>query len=369
MLKDKFIDEFKQLNLSISADECNTIISIMFPVYGTETGHIGHVYDYNRLVRDQRIGQENKFERYFILSIGENRIPRKMVMNALQIFDVDELQKFINNAFAEYSDGDLLAEIEAFISVNAFPIRIKEIFLKALIPGIKYIKKPLPGEILILSNIEKAEHLIIKIMKEIGCNETFYIMSEAIDVAKIEDLDVISYILDIMLISYNRIRENHGFPQVVTEKQLNELGKKYIKKVGELDKQKNLLALDNSLPYSIIQFIDPAFYQEYLKDKFLESDLNKLLYLSYIFDWRVGTGRTICGDSEHEELSTIISNAELIQAIEKAVVTGMIRKLDESKAIKIATFYFLYQNRRDNKVVDKNDFDCKETLREWGYYT
>jgi hypothetical protein len=50
------------------------------------------------------------------------------------------------------------------------------------------------------------------------------------------------YILDVMLISYDRIRQNQRFPQVVTEEQLDKLGDFYIKKALEIDKENNLLS-------------------------------------------------------------------------------------------------------------------------------
>ncbi|HBB60370.1 MAG TPA: hypothetical protein DCZ61_01080 [Lachnospiraceae bacterium] len=52
----------------------------------------------------------------------------------------------------------------------------------------------------------------------------------------------ILYILDVMLISYDRIRQNQGFPQGVTEEQFDKLGDFYIKKALEIDKENNLLS-------------------------------------------------------------------------------------------------------------------------------
>lgn len=366
-VKAQFLDEFKQFKPAISEEECDAILGIMFPVYGQATRTFGSHYINNDLVRAQRIGQADKFARYFILSIGDNKIPRKAVNEAVKNYSVEELEKFIQKSAVAHNSGDLITELDA--SLKELHKERKEILLKALIPSIKNLNDPLPSEGYYLSAKGRAEYLTIIIMNDLGNDTSFRIMLEAIEKAEVGDLEALSYMLDVMLISYDRIRPNKGFPQVVTEDNLDKLGKKYTQKSFELDKQHSLLSLPYSLSYFIIQYFnDGKDYEKYIKTKLSESDLNKLLYLSQTIDKWTGTSGVDYNDSQSEEREKFISNDEMMSVVEKAADSGLIKELDESQALKVAAFYFYHTREVIDKMIGIPENDCKQLLHDWKYY-
>lgn len=112
----------------------------------------------------------------------------------------------------------MITEIEA--SIKDIDNERKKVVFQALIPGIKYLNDPVPGEVYYLSTKRRAEYLNVMLMKDLGTDTSYQIMTEAIEKAEVGDLEALSYILDVMLISYDRIRQNQGFPQVVTKNSL-----------------------------------------------------------------------------------------------------------------------------------------------------
>lgn len=365
-IRKTFSDEFDNLNLTISADECHKILSLLFPVYGKAVNSGGY-YDNNRLIRDQRIGQQDKFARYFVLSIADNKIPRNVVNNAVSNYTDDELRNFIIESVANHNSGDLITEIEA--SLKDIDNERKKVVLEALIPGIKYLSDPVPGEVYYLSAKGRAEYLNVIIMKELGTDTSYQIMMEEIEKAEVGDLEALSYILDVMLISYDRIRQNQGFPQVVTEEQLDKLGDFYIKKALEIDKESNLLSLKYPLCYFIFQYFNEGKnYIKYIKDKIEENDLNKLLYLSQTMDKWSGTDENDYKDSQHAEREKFIPDGKLMKAIDAAVESGLIKNLNENQALKVAAYYIYHTNEAFERIDGVNEEECKGKLTEWGFY-
>lgn len=372
-IRNDFIEEFKKLDLSSSAEDCDAILSVMFPVYGKATRAIGVYCNNNDLIRAQRIGQADKFARYFILSIGDNKIPRKVVNEAVNTKTVEELKEFIQKSVKAHNSGDLITEMDA--SLKDLDVERKETLLMALIPSIKYLDVPDSSEGGFLSIKSRAEYLTIVIMKDLGDDNSFQIMQEAIDKAEVDDLEALAYILDVMLISYDRIRQNSGYPRVVSEEQLNNLGEQYTKKAFELDKslelseKKNLLSLPNDLPYFIIYYFnDGKDYEKYIRTKLSESDLNKLLYLSQNIDRWTGTAGVDYKDSKSEERERFISDDEMMKVVTEAANSGLIKKLDESQAVKVAAFYLYHMREVMGKMVGIPEDDCIKKLQDWNYY-
>lgn len=362
-LKEKYKKDLSEADLSMDVDECQEILALLFPVYAVRIGAYNYYSnDSNRLVRDQRIGHPDKFDRYFIFSLGEEQIPRKEVKKAVEELPIDKLESFISNATHIYSPGNVITEIEALA-----PVLTDERSKLLLITMLKYIKyfKPSKQENYYSSAKGRAEDLCITLLDKVGKNSSFEIMKSAINTAEVNDLEGIAYVLDVMLISYNRIRENHGYPQVVTEEQLNELGKLYINRIHKLDTEYNLMNLDSSQCIRIIQYIDKKEYDSYIQNKIKDSDLNKLMFVASTIGMASGSGGEYFQIDNNTERSKFISDAEFDEAIETCIKDKSINELSKPQALKVAAYSL--RNSDYDKDMGVPESNAYQVLKKWGY--
>lgn len=361
--KNKYKEELKEANLSMDVDECQEILSLMFPEYAARI----HAYSYysndrKKLTRDQCIGSPDKFDRYFILSIGEGQIPRNLIKRAIEKSPLDKLENFIKKSVQIYTPENIITEIDALVPV--LTDERAKILLIAMLKSIKYFKVS-KHEFYYSSAKGRAEDLCITLMDKVGKGSAFEIMRSAIQTADVDDLEGISYILDIMLISYNRIRQNHGFPQVVTEEQLNDLGKVYIDQIHKVDAIYNLLSLNNSQCIWIIQYFDNGEYTSYIQNKIKDSDLNKLMYVSSTIGVATGSGGEYYQINNDSERKDFINDAEIDKAIANCVNNKSIKGLSKDQALRVAA-YSLRNSDYDKEmgIPEKNSY---QLLEKWGY--
>lgn len=360
----KFLEEFIQFEPGISPKECDEILSIMFPVYRKASMYF--LPDKSDLIRKQRIGHQDKFSRYFMLSLDDNQIPRCIVRYAVASSSAADIIDLMKKSAEMHSSDDLIAEVKAL--AGDLNKERKEVLLKAFIPGIKSLPDLQPSELLIGSAKNRACDFCIDMMNDIGTEISYSVMKEAIENAEPGDLEALSYILDIMLISHNRIRQNAGYPVVVTEKQLDYLGELYTKKIFELDKSNNILLLPHSLPYSIIKFFGKETeLKSFIQTKLADSDYNKLLYLSQTMESRSGTNGVYFADTSTKCRQKFISDSDIMKAVTNAVKSGLINQLDEFQAYRVAAFFLYHTTNLRDKEIGVSKDDCTRKLQEWGY--
>lgn len=362
--KEQYWKEFSSVDISLDPEECDKICSLLFPLYASRV----HEYrlspnDTDGLVRDQRIGHQDKFDRYFVLTIGDGEIPRDLIKRAVEQAPVNILETFIENAVEDYNPVNVVTEIIALARVQTG--ERSKILLAAMLKSIKFLKTS--NEASHFSSAKgNAEHLCIDLMEKIGKDTSFTILKSAIETADVKDLEGIAYLLNIMLISYERIRENQGYPQLITEEQLNKLGKIYINQVQIIDSKNNVLKLDDFQCISLIRYIDEKTYNSFLHNKIIASDLNKLMILA---GTRIGklTGSdgdfyTIDNDAKIQQL---MSDSDIDESITNCIKDKRINQLSEQQALKVAA----YSLRESDADVEKriSEEDCYRLLNKWGY--
>ena len=359
----KYKQELKDAHLSMDIDECQEILALLFPVYAARI----HAYNYysndtEGLIRDQRIGYQDKFDRYFVLSLDDEQIPRELLKNAVENLSKDELELFIKKSVNTYNCSNVITEIDALAPILS-DVRSK-ILLAAMLKCIKYFENE-STEIYYSSAKRRAEDLCITLMEKIGKNSSFEVMTTAIDNAEPEDLEGITYLLDVMLISYNRIRENHGYPQVVTEDQLADIGQLYLSRFLDLDSKHNLLELENPQIYWIIQFFDKDKYMEIIRKKVNSNDLNKLMFLADTVGLVYGSEGHYYQSTDNEERSKFLSDDAITSAISNCINDKKINELSRNQAIRVAAYALRDSSYdRDVGVPEK---DCLKKLAEWKY--
>lgn len=361
--KEKYRKDLTNAGLSMGIDECQEILSLLFPVYAARIGAYSYYSnDSEQLVRDQRIGHSDKFDRYFILSIGDEQIPREYVGRAVEKYPVDKLESFIKGAIQTYNPGNVITEIDALAPV--LTDERAKILLITMLKSMKYFKAS-KYEFYYSSAKGRAEDLCITLMDKIGKDATFDIMKAAIQGADVSDLEGIAYILDIMLISYNRIRQNSGFPQVVTEEHLDDLGKNYINRIYEIDAGYNLLSLDNSQCIWIIQYFDKEKYAAYIQNKLKDSDLNKLMYVSSTIGMATGSDGEYYQIDNNSERKEFITDEEIDKAIKNCVNDKSINQLSKDQALRVAAYSL--RNSNFDKEMGVSEAASYQLLQEWGY--
>lgn len=363
-MKKKIRKELADAELSMDIDECMNILLVMFPAF-TDRINGGTFYDSEKarqMIRDQRIGHADKFDRYFIFSLGERQIPRSLIINSMEKFSPDKLEIFINNAVQEYEPGNVIDEIEAFSS--GLDQTRSEILLTAMLKSVTCFRI-IRNESSVSSAEGRAEYLCVSLMEKIGKDSSFDIMKSFICTAGINDLEEIASLLDIMLISHDVIRKNSGYPIVVTKEQLNELGKTYIRKIHEIDKHENLLSLDDLQCIWIIQYFDETEFHQFIHNKVRESDLNKLLLYASTISSPRGSDGIYFHFHGYSGRDQFLSDSELDEAINKCVKDRSINLLPEEQALKIAA-YFLHKSAADQESIIPEK-DCYSVLKSWGY--
>lgn len=298
----------------------------------------------------------------FIFSLGEEQIPGKEVKKAVEELPIDKLESFISNATHIYSPGNVITEIEALAPV--LTDERSKILLITMLKCIKYFK-PSKQENYYSSAKGRAEDLCITLLDKVSKDSSFEIMKSAINTADVNDLEGIASILDVMLISYNRIRQNQGYPQVATEEQLNELGETYIGRIYELDKGYNLMSLDNSQCIWIIQYFDKKDYDFYINNKIKDSDLNKLMFVASTIGVASGSGGEYFQIDNDKERSKFISDTEFDEAVKTCVKDKSINKLSKKQALKVAAYSL--RNSDYDKDMGVPESDAYQLLKKWGY--
>ena len=143
----------------------------------------------------------------------------------------------------------------------------------------------------------------------------------------------------------------------------------HINKIREIDNNVNLLSLEDFLCISVVKYFDEEEYVKYIKRKFKESELNKLLFMcGFISEGTDLTdGSTIFHISQTSEPFDFISDEEVDKAIETCVRDKSIKKLTKNQALMIAAFSL--RNSRENAQDGFTEKECGEVLKKWGYFS
>lgn len=366
-LKAEFTKLFEGMELSIPTEEIHNLFSIMFPVYAKTIGNHGFIMENENLIHDQRIGHYSKFDRYFVLSIGESTLPRTVVDDILKTYTESQIHSVISESAKNNSIDDLLQEITA--SKELLDDDRKIVFIKSLISCLKDLSGSSNANGFYISPYRSAENLIIWLMSKVDSKINLQIISDYIEKANADDLPHICSLLCVMLITFDRIRPNRGYPKMVLEEQLDQLGKEYIHKSLEIDRTVNLMSLDNSFSYDIIQYFDPELHKEYIEKKLsdpIEGDLNKLRFLaSCIEQW--GSGKAGEYRDEHPEYRRdYITDDELDRIIDKCVSDGSMNKLTNGQAMRVASFW-ISRNTDERFDFGISGDQCENLLKQWNY--
>ena len=361
--KKYFDNEINNLETGISNEECNEILILLFPLYASITKQSVEVIDEPELIKEQRLGHENKFDRYFVLDIGENTIARDYLKNALECKDTHNLILFLENAFNSYDKRNLIREISA-LSSDLSMDRSKTL-LEASLSCMKLVENNESSGFFMPSNLRNTENLCIDLMKKIDKGNSFSIFKRVLKKSNLLDLECFADMFRRLLNAYE-VGSIDTFLQVLDIKQLKELCNCYIDRALEVGKKENFLELNFSKTLMLIKRLDMEKYVKYLNSKFNESDLNKLRYLSFTIGCFEGNSGTTYMDDDAKDREEIISEKEINKVVKKSIDDGEIKQLNEEQILHIAAYILLQdKNFRTNNKKGVSEEECKEKIKGW----
>lgn len=355
LLNKKYVDDEPIINDVLEK------LSIIFPVFSRKIGRGGYA-DKPVLLKNNRVGHINKFDRYFDLNIDKVKISKADMLDATHTLDQSELEEFIIRCEEEGKGYELLEEFQA--NMGELEHSRIEILAKALINTSSFIEKTNNRGLLGVSSRSFAFYIVVKMLEILGQNNAMIFLSNEINHISKESIAIIAEIINEIELSFGRLAANgieKSDKKIVSLEDLEVLEKLFINNIKSFLNFCSLFEIDS---YRMVKYLlesfDPVYANEYITNQ-LKDNLNKLKLLDdCISDWR---GNDVSYEI-HKSYQEYLTQDEILDAIKTERSNGNIYDLPEITQHRCAAFYLDAEGEfpRGEHIPRKK---VEELLEEW----
>lgn len=366
----KKADEIKKNNLSEmtilagdKAEDYFALLNLLFPYYASKTGS-GTYYSDALLRRQQRIGHEDVFKRYFALEVDEKTISREEFNYAIFQMEENDLEIYLERISENDNIISFLKELSAAkeeIKKDRIPLVIKALVNKSII---------FTGEesrfIFSVSAFSMLQYRIEKLFLKLESEEAAYLLfADLIKSANEYTIPIIANFLNARELAYGRLAANGNKrgESIIGLGQLEKCESLFLQKVIEVSEQKCLLDLNNSrMILYLFESFDKGSYQIYMQEVLL-NDLNKLKYLAFSVEkWMSGS---LINWKINSEYKKILNDDSVDKAILNCKRNNSIWELSEEDQHRVIAFILWKENmvNSDGEIDDKKVNERIEEMR------
>lgn len=352
---DKIIEENVQELTKIDPnnfEENKEIISLLFPKY-----KLSKYYSYSDQddsFKELRVCNENYFDNYFSLSLGENVISNSDFNNALYNMDQLSLEKYLLEIDRENKSLFFIRKLSS--ERDNISNERSKILIRTFINVCEGLNSKEGGFFIISSNHLFQQEILDLLNAIDGDQEKLDILISSIKDSNANNIETISHTINAIELAYGRFFGKNGAHgnKIIPLDSLLKCEEIYISKVKSLAKDNNLLKTSRShyLTLGLLEQMDKQFYDEYII-KLLNDDLNKIKYLcSFSRDYKSSSGNEWEYSNEYQK---VLKDEDMIQLIKTSINNGQILKLDRSDMIRATAFLLIKENKTSEvgRVTEK----------------
>ena len=365
-LSDDVVKEITSvLPSSIDVGIKNEIIKMlccMFPLLNKVINASNIYINSNLLVRQQRIGARDYFDRYFLLNIGNHELSRQDIDSALFSLDNDDLIKFIKDVVANEQIESLIKEI------NVASTEINDDRKIQLIHALSCVLYTIDKQdsLLISSSKQRAKYLIINLLDSVSDTARNYDeICKLIDISDVFILEAVSAILHEEALAFGTIPTENpdAHKKFLSEDEYNDLCNKYVDKALEIDHEHNLLNLArDNFSLRLIEYIDPNSYDIYIKEK-VKNNIDALRFISeFVCEWTSSKGNFYTLEGVHmEDLYKYIDSQSVAKVIAQIPSEEILNSINNIQLERLAA-YVLCNGKIDSEISEEA---CQKKIEEW----
>ena len=310
------------------------MLEVLFPYWARNQSA-----DLNTMIRKQRIGHIDIFDRYFCLSLDKGEIPRVIINRILFDMGEVELTEFLKNDSVNYSCKCLIRELEA--ATCELVDNRRSVIAKTLIKNADLFDIDENISMFELTSYTQAMFLIENLLNGIKSSISVYsLLKDAIENADQDSIRMVSRLINLIEKQHGRLLDTndsaYGQPSISLD-QLLECEKSFLAKIKELSKSIDIFDLkESALILYLFENFDKDGFNEYL-DEQLSSELETLKYLcTFASHWRSSDG----GDawSYGRDYKKYLSDDKIKSAYEKCLKDGSIWMLSEEQQLDVIAF-------------------------------
>ncbi len=343
------------------AKEFYRILTILFPYYKTRPS--SGFYDEKLLRRMKRVGNQDIFDRYFMLELDKGMLQKGKFENAIKSFSEKELYKFLVDINANNSMISFLQDLSAVsdeIEVKRIPIIVKSL-VKVSGSAVGFQTRSLMS----MSSFNLIEYRITDLMKRLPENEKCQLLLELLDSADYESIQMLSYLINVFELSHGRLAANgqEKEEKIVAIETLAECEERYKLILPRIIHEGNILDMKQAGIFTyLFECFEPKLFKDHLTELFA-NDLNKVKYL--VLSAEKWTGSEINWRYKND-YKKYISEEPLLNAIENCIDNGKIWTLDEERLHRAIAFLLWVKKDTDwtGEVNDKKVIRYIDNLKK-----
>ncbi len=351
-------------NASIS-HETTLVIELLFDLFPYFAQTLGKSYEVTKedqLMRDNRIGHPEKFDRYFQLDIDRITYRTADVQNVIQRLnegDIITLLLQLNEKDASY---EFLKDVQSRIT-DLSKDRAK-VLVRALIEAVKALKTSTPRGLFAINAGYLANRMLPEIIKQIPSEERRTFIEDLISEGNVETMTSIATIIYEIELGYGHMdakgKETES-QKLITENELHTIEKTFTNRMRDMLKSNSLFDFfEWHIIHHLLNALDSDYRKHYLNDALTE-DINILQFLDYFVFGQIGS------DTRYEVEKNYIdyfSDKQALDAIERCRENGTFFSLSENIQHKCAAFYLANSNdpKYSNNIYPNA---IRELLSSW----
>lgn len=262
------------------ADFTVECLAQLFPCFGHRVGKLYGSYDTNHLRRYNSIGHEDRFDRYFQLSIEDVGIRQSEISDVVNRFDAEQIGSVLLAHDKAGRGIEFLEEIKVRIEEISLE-RIRTI-LDAIIEKASALRSDEYRSIMRIRSDSFAQHMVFDLAERIPAEKRAEYFAEWFGKADADALVSLAAILNMLELGYGRVgsgEERTEYAHLVTLEELLDLEKRFCTRAKWLLEQIGLFDLKEwRIVCHLLEHFDQEYIDAYLKNA-LGDSRNVVRYL------------------------------------------------------------------------------------------
>lgn len=351
-------------NASIS-HETTLVIELLFDLFPYFAQTLGKSYEVTKedqLMRDNRIGHPEKFDRYFQLDIDRITYRTADVQNVIQRLNEGDIITLLFQLNEKDASYEFLKDVQSRIT-DLSKDRAK-VLVRALIEAIMILKTSTPRGLFAINAGYLANRMLPEIIKQIPSEERRTFIEDLISEGNVETMTSIATIVYEIELGYGHMDAKGTETEsqkLITENELHTIEKTFTNRMRDMLKSNSLFNFfEWHIIHHLLNALDFNYRKHYLNDALTE-DINILQFLDYFVFGQIGS------DTRYEvekNYTDYFSDKQALNAIERCRKNGTFFTLSENIQYKCAAFYLAHSNdpKYSNNIYPNA---IRELLSSW----
>lgn len=320
-------------------NEYISIVSHLFPYFSSKiNGQTFH--DSNILRRAMRVGNEDYFDKYFVLDIDENTFSRVMFDFALASMNEHEFSNYLEKLYINEHIGMFLKELDS--AKNELSKQRIPVLIKGLVQNAKYFNSEYRNGLFTMSSIDMLVYKVRDLFEQIKDDyEKELLLLSLIDKCSIDNIEFISHFINVIELSHGRLaangKENGGIKIIGLESVLK-VEQAFSKQIKEVLSVNRDITLDTiRMTLHIYESFDPKEYDSYMFEM-LKKDIHIISYANFSMHKWVGSGISWQITNDYKDY---LVKDEIYLAFDRCLESKEIWSLDDENLHKAVAFRYV----------------------------